>query len=269
MVFRQPPLMGVAGVAIGDARQVVWRVFVADVHNGEAVAVAVGVKANVFALVRFIWPVIDHALGVVGVGGAVTGAWAGMEGISQADDMQPAVAHITAHRISVRTVGINGNVVGAGDAAVVTGFGEGDRRVGHVAQLAQVEDLDAMQARAVSHDVGVVAVRFHVAPDAGDRGGGQVAQVDGVDGVADVHKSQAIGAPHQDVLFACVRVGPAPTVVAVAAANLADGHESQQVYVVAGECAGIAIYTGGKRQRFFSDWRFALPLLPQLPLPLC
>ncbi len=53
--------------------------------------------------------------------------------------------------------------------------------------------------------------------------GWQVAQVKGVDRVADIDERGAVAAAHDGVFFAVKRVCPAPYIVAIAAAHLVEG----------------------------------------------
>ena len=70
-----------------------------------------------------------------------------------------------------------------------------------VRSCVQVEDLHPVGAVLVAHDVGVVGVGLELAPRGRAGVRRQVAQVDGVRGVGDVHERRAVGAAEQRVLL--------------------------------------------------------------------
>jgi hypothetical protein len=94
----------------------------------------------------------------------------------------------------------------------------------------------------VGHDVGVVFIDLDIAPRGRAGARGQVAEVDSVDGVSDVYKSDAVAACHQGVFAPGGGVCPAPAIATFAAADLAEGEEGKQIDAVAGVGAvGFAV----------------------------
>ena len=92
----------------------------------------------------------------------------GVKGVLDVDHVEPAAAGLAAiavsHRVREAGLLVDGDVVGAVDERVARVRLEELRRVGHVAQSGQVEDLHAVGAGTVGHDEGVVLVGLDVAP---------------------------------------------------------------------------------------------------------
>ena len=192
---------------------------------------------------------IDDALRVVGVAvGTEAAGVGGVKGVLDVDHGQTAAAGAAADAVGEAGVFVDDDVVGVAPAGVVGVFGEGDGRVGDVAQAREVEDLHAVAA-GFADDEGVVVVNLDVAPGGVAGVWGQVAHVDGVFRIADVHEGRAAGAAHDGVLDAGLGIGPAPNVVATAAADVGQGHEGEQVHVVAGVSAGKTAHTRRRRHR--------------------
>ena len=124
-------------------------------------------------------------------------------------------AHAAPDRVRRPRLLVDDDVVGAVDAVVAGGLGEGHRRARGVPELGEVEDLHAVRSGAVGDDEGVVAVHLDVAPEVlgGALGQGQLAGVAGVGGVADVDEGRGVRAPDQRPVLAGHRVGPSPDVV--------------------------------------------------------
>ncbi len=141
---------------------------------------------------------------------------------------------------------VDHDVVGAVDAVVVEGLLERDRLAPEAAQLAQVENLDAVGSGPVGHDVDVIAVDLHVPPDRAARARRlrEVAHVDRVRRIAEVDERRAVRASHDRVLGAALRVGPSPDVVHAGpahATDLVDGHERDDVDALAFEDVRAAL----------------------------
>jgi hypothetical protein len=88
----------------------------------------------------------------------------------------------------------------------------------------------------------VVREHLDAAPDGAHGVGGQVAEVDGIAGVADVDERGPGRATHERVFPAGEGIGPAPHVVAVAASDLRQRQEREEVDVAAGVDAGEAAH---------------------------
>ena len=178
----------------------------------------------------------------------------GSAGGAHVDHVEAPPAGLAAHAAPdrVRRPGllVDDDVVGAVDAVVAGGLGEGHRRARGVPQLGEVEDLHAVRSGAVGDDEGVVAVHLDVAPEVlgGAFGQGQLAGVAGVGGVADVDEGRRVGASHQRPVPAGHRVGPAPDVVedgARVGSQRVERHEGDQVDLRAVEGTGRAVGAGG------------------------
>jgi hypothetical protein len=124
--------------------------------------------------------------------------------------------------------------VGVAELGVVGVGGEGLRRLAHVAQAPQVEDLEAEVVRPLAHHVGVVAVDLDVAlhwPSPGHRQG---AQVHRPLGIGDVDEGGPVRHAVDRDLAAGLRIGPAPSVAAPDRAEILQREHGQQVHVGAG-----------------------------------
>ena len=139
------------------------------------------------------------------------------------DHMQTATACCSGRAcpndISVAGVFVNSNIVRRANLVVVGGYAKSDWRVKHGSQQGQIKDLHTMAA-GLRYDKGVIVIYLDVAPRAVGGLGGQITQINRVEGITDVDKGRAIGPSHNSILFVGDRIGPAPDVVAVAAAYL-------------------------------------------------
>ena len=121
-----------------------------------------------------------------------------------------------AHGVGETRLLVDRQVVGAGDLGV-DGVGLEGGRVGgvDVPEPGHVEDLHAVLARVVRDHQGVIPQHLHVAPGVPPAalGLGELAQIDRLSGVGDIHERGPLRAAYHGVLATGVGVGPAPDVV--------------------------------------------------------
>lgn len=120
------------------------------------------------------------------------------------------------------------------------------------AQPCKIENLQAVVARAVGHDVGVVSEGFDVAPDGRGRGAPglrKVADQDRVQRIRDIHEGRPVRAANECIFAAGVGVGPSPVVIHAHTAGVLGGtqhivrKERQELYFVAVEGTDLAVHT--------------------------
>ena len=240
VVLGQPALVRVAPARVPGARELDGSGLVRHVHDRQRVAVRA--EADLAAVVGGVGAVVRHTLGLVGV--AVIAHAPGEDGTGghpHVDHVQPAVARLAAGQVHEAARLVHGDRVNGADAAVVGRRREGHGGRRHAAQRGEVEDLHAVAAR-LADDEGVVREHLDAAPDGARGVGGQVAEVDGIAGVADVDERGPGRATHERVFPAREGIGPAPHVVAVAAADLRQRQEREEVDVAAGVDAGEAAH---------------------------
>ena len=240
VVFGQPALVGVGrgGIALGADEVGVARI--GHVHDGDGVLVEA--EGNLLAAILGIRPDVVDDLGVVGI--TVLGEAAdqgGVQGVVEVEDVEAARKGVGPDDITPSGGRVDGDVVGAAEAAEVGVRIKRGRRVGDVPELGQVKDLHAVSG-GFRHDEGVVVKHLDVAPQGRDRVGGQVAEVNRVDGVRHVDEGRAGRASQQGVLLAVERVGPSPDVVHFPASDGIGIQLGKQVHLVTGVNAGKPIH---------------------------
>lgn len=175
----------------------------------------VGVNANVAAGMIEVRTRIDDAVCVVGVGllDIATGERRS-SGIGQVEEKRSAGAGVRAEHVREADVLVDLDVVSVSDGGVARGLAERDRRRGDVAQLGQVEHLDAGPA-SLADDVGVICVDLDVVVVRVGQVRRQVAETDRILRVGDVDERRAVVAPQDRVFSSGQRVGPTLEVTAV------------------------------------------------------
>jgi hypothetical protein len=136
----------------------------------------------------------------------------------------------------------------AAEFVVVRRLGKSGGRRGDIAQLREVENLHSVIGR-FAHDEGVVAIDFNRAPQRINAVGGQLAEIDGTFRVADVNEGRAVGQTHERVFFVGERIGPAPDVVARAAADTGERQEREEVNILTGERACHSVHARRQAHR--------------------
>ena len=246
-VVGQPTLVGIARSGVAGARQLLRAGLVAHVNDGQRVLVRG--EADFVADEIRIGPVVVDALGVMGI--AVRAETAGKgrhQRIVHVDHVQARAALLgalaRADRIGKPGRFVDDDIVGTTEVAVPRILGEGRRRRGDRAQVAQVEDLQAMVG-GFGHDQRVVAESLDVAPGRVDAMRGQVAEPDGMFRVRDIDERGAVVEADQGIFLAGIGIGPAPHVVAAAARRRAERdqvHVREQIDIVAGIALDDAVH---------------------------
>ncbi len=256
VVLAEPFLMRGDRTRVAVLRQGDRGALVGDVDDVHGVAGEGRGDADLLALVVRVRADVADALGVVDRPvGAVAAGEDRARGGRDVDHVEAVRAGAGVDGVGEAGGLVDRHVVRRAEAVVDGVGGEGRRRIGDVAQPGQVEDLHAVAAGRIGDDEGVVGEDLDVAPGGGERLGRQVADVDRVLGVRDVDEGGAVGAPHEGVLDAGHRIGPAPDVVAGAAAEVRQGHLGEQVDAAAGVDVRGAAHAGdggraeGRRQQ--------------------
>ena len=245
VVLGQPALVGVGrrGVARGAEQHRVSGI--GHVHDGHGILVET--EGNLLSRVLRIGPDVVHDLGVVAV--AVLGEAAdegGGERVADVDDVQPAGEGVGPDGVGPAGLLVDGDVVAVAEAAIVRVGGEGDGGIGDIAQLGQVKHLHAV-GRRFGDDEGVVGVDLDVAPERRHCMGRKITEIDRIVRVGHIDEGGARGASEQGVFLTVERVGPAPDVVHLAAADFAGHQVAHEVDLIAGVDAGKAVHTGRGR----------------------
>ncbi len=160
------------------------------------------------------------------------------------DNVQTAGTCVRADRVGEAGILVDGDVVRRAELVVDRRWLELDRWVPDVAQLSQVEDLNAVLTGRIRHHEGVVAIDLDVTPCRRPGLGRQVPEIDGVLRIGHLDERRAVGSADEGVL--AIAVAPTPDVVAVAAADLGELQVGQQVDAIAREDVGEAARTGGR-----------------------
>ena len=161
VVFRQPTLVGIGIVVVRDAHggDVAG---IRGVHDGELIRV--GAEDDGLAHKIRVRPIVNHALGIVGVPRlTVVPHQNGRSGIGQIECHQATAREVGTHSIKQSRRFVDDHVVRVGERSQPRRGSEGRREVRQIAQLIQVQHLQPVTV-GLRNDVGMVGIHLHVTP---------------------------------------------------------------------------------------------------------
>ena len=199
---------------------------------------------------------VDHALDIVGITGAPPPRSRGRVATRESRRFRVRqVEHVEAAPTGLATAGAPDQI---GEARLLV-----DRDVVHrthtpvppvrpelgepveITESREVEDLDAVSRRRVRHDVRVIRVDLHVAPEARSGRGREEGERPRSPRIGKVDDREAVRAPDERVFRSRHRICPAPDIVQVAGGPAGPeslrGDVSQKVHALAGVVVGPAI----------------------------